>query len=123
MAEKNQKPARTVFREELQKIMPGFKWTIKKHGYTDDDRYMEAFARLSQGFNRMCTIKATRTTGNAGTYYEVTIWGHGTHGERLASMNGLSLAQAFRRVQDVCLNYSGTYAAAASYLKSGRGPS
>lgn len=90
-------------RERLQKLLPGFKWTVHKQ-FTPE--MIEATGTQSRGSNRIATITVkfwprhnTIPKIDSIPWYEVKIFGYGTKGEHMGTGSDWTLASAVRSVQ------------------------
>lgn len=109
-----------AFRKELLKIMPGYKWTIKK---PISDTYLEALGIKSSGFNRLSTLLVIRKENDGiGTRinYEVKSSGYGLHSPWIAERSNLTLARALRDLQSHYEYMSREYTVAAEHLQTAR---
>ena len=93
------------FRKELQKIMPGYKWTVHKSTIYGMDlnkkpTYITATGIQTSGFNRMSTLEVTVREKNGAIEYESTSAGFGKNAEFLARYTGSTLAQSLRGLQE-----------------------
>lgn len=105
------------FRNELTKIMPGYKWTVHK---TDGADFLQATGIQSSGFNRMSTLEVTRREKNGDVYYTARSSGFGRRAPWLHQSVGRTLARALRRLQDYYESNEATYRVHAAALQSGR---
>jgi hypothetical protein len=108
------------FREELVKIMPGYKWTVHKPLFKDAS-FLEAIGIQSSGFNRLSTMKVTRReTPHDTADYEVMYAGSGTKSPWLSSAKNGTLARALRHLQEFFEGMARTYAGAANDMQKAR---
>ena len=115
------------FRNELTKIMPGYKWVIAKpyRFKTDTDpgiARMTATGIQSAGYNRVSTIRAKRDDGGSGgtVEYTVSIADYGARSPWLETVKAPTLARALRCLQDRCESMAGMYAACVRKMQAGR---
>lgn len=115
------------FRDELTKIMPGYKWTVKKpyrlYGERETDpgfALMKATGIQSSGFNRMSTLAVERREEGGKVEYEAKIADYGTRGPWVETDKGQTLARALRYVQDRCETMERLYKACAFSMQSAR---
>jgi len=115
------------FRDELTKIMPGYKWTVKTpyRFKTDTARgqfaYLCAIGIQSAGFNRTSTLQVERRImENGDIEYETSIADYGTRGPWVATGKENTLARALRYVQDRCETMERLYRACAFSMQSAR---
>jgi hypothetical protein len=116
---------RVVFREELEKIMPGYKWTVKNPSRFDTPEeknlYMEATGIQSAGFNRLSTLWVCRREKGSVILYEATIYGYGLRSSAIASCKDEpTLARCLRGLQSICQSAKCKYGGAESYLEDAR---
>ena len=114
------------FRAELQKIMPGYQWTVKRP-YTDGQKWFTATGIQSAVFNRTSTLEVTRRveqqtedTTAPTVNYEVRLFGSGMRGPSRSSATGATLAKALRYTQDHCEAMAGEYAGCLNAMRVGR---
>ena len=86
------------FRNELMKIMPGYKWTIHRSFVSGE--YITATGIQTSGFNRTSTLQVTKSGKGSSLYYKVRSSGYGKRALWLGEETGPTLAQALRRLQD-----------------------
>lgn len=109
------------FRKEVEKIMPGYKWTIQRP-YKDGGAFLKATGTQSAGFNRLSTIKIERRVNNDTTVvYEASIADYGMRGPWRATFADGTLARALRGVQEQCEAMRGVYSACVVAMNTGRG--
>ena len=112
------------FREELQKIMPGYKWTV--HNTHDPKLYLRATGIQSKGMNRTSTLQTERRELNDVVEYIVKIAGYGARPDWVSTFcavstnTGKTLARALRGLQDRCETMARKYGNAATILQSAR---
>lgn len=82
------------FRAELEKIMPGYKWTIHK-----STSRTFATGVQSSGFNRLSTLQVEKAFVGGFLQYSVKSSGSGTRAPWLYEASGGTLAQALRALQ------------------------
>jgi len=98
--------------------MPGYKWTVHRYkGVTaPQNLYMKATGAISKGKNRISTIDATYGPGG----YRVKSMGFGKNAGWLSERSGVTLAMAFRDLQDHYEDMARMYQRHASDLQNGR---
>lgn len=107
------------FRAELVKVMPGYSWTVHK---SSSSVRLVATGIRSSGFNRLSTLRVTRTDRDGVPCYEAKSAGYGTRALFLhANVDG-TLARALRGLQDHYEREAATYASHARALQLGRQP-
>lgn len=106
------------FREELVKIMPGYKWTVSR--VRPGDTTMIATGIQSSGSNRLSTLGVTRRDTDGMVSYRAQSSGYGTRAPWLHETGGRTLAQALRHLQDHYEHRAATYRAHATDLQFGR---
>ena len=115
------------FRAELKKIMPGYKWAVKRP--LDKEctwlEWLEATGIQSAGFNRMSTLEiirrtATQRDGSATINYDAKLFGSGMRGPARASAKNITLARTLRGLQECCEAMRAEYTACARALEIGR---
>lgn len=112
------------FRAELTKIMPGYKWTVKKP-YNKCQEWCSAIGVQSAGFNRMSTLEvirrvATQRDGSPMINYDAELFGYGMRGPARASAGNVTLARTLRNLQEQCEAMRNAYGACACALQKGR---
>ncbi len=107
------------FRKELQKIMPGYNWTVHK---TSNPERLTATGIQSSGFNRLSTLQVTRTDKGDGPWYEVRSAPHGTKSPWAAQIGDRTLARALRDLQTLYQRQAANYRSLAERLETGRAP-
>ena len=105
------------FRKELMKIMPGYKWTVARPRWKGD---LSATGSQSAGFNRISTLQVDRIQKDEIVRYKAKSSGFGLHSPWLASMEGGTLAQALRNLQDHYERVAAVNASYAHALQRGR---
>lgn len=113
------KPAE--FRAALNKIMPGYKWTV--HTSSTQGRVLLATGTQSSGSNRLSTLQVERRDNYAGSgkpRFEVKSAGYGKRAPWLHTANGETLARALRNLQDHYQSMAAMYGSHASDLQAGR---
>lgn len=115
---------KTTFRDELNRLMPGYKWTVKQQRGTG---WMDAEGTQSRGFIRTSTLRVKRieyagkTKGNAKTVrYDVYISGVGKKAPCFEKNSGETLAQALRNLQDVLELQARDYTSFAKTIQAAR---
>ena len=110
----------TTFREELNKLLPGYKWTVRKPWPKNDFIYLESEGIQSSGFNRTSTITVTRREQSNGPWYKSKYFDFGRRGPSLDEGNGETLARCIRSLQHACEHRASKYASAAATIQSAR---
>jgi len=111
-----------AFRKEIVKIMPGYKWTVKKPS-SSDVGYLEAVGTKSSGKVRISTLLIIRNERDGwGTRvnYTVKSSGYGLSSLWIATKTELTLARALRDLQNHYEYMAREYSAAADHLKAAR---
>lgn len=115
---------KTTFRDELNRLMPGYKWTVKQQRGTG---WLDAEGTQSSGFNRTSTLRVERieyagkVASDAKTVrYGVYIHGFGKKAPCFANHSGETLAQALRNLQDVLEQQARDYTSFAKTIQSAR---
>jgi len=119
---KEDKSPVTKFRRELNRIMPGYTWTIRrtKSFDTSDSKYLEAEGIRSAGFNRLSTLRVIRRERAGVIEYEVASSGFGKKARWLATHSGATLASALRGLQTRYEDTAYIYSKHARDLEAGR---
>lgn len=112
---------RAEFRQELTKIMPGYKWTV--HKPTIPREFLIATGVQSSGFNRTSTLQVTRTERDGKISYEVKSSGYGTKSPWEHSNADGTLARALRGLQQHYERNAAKYGSLAASLRSARAAS
>jgi len=105
------------FRNELTKIMPGYKWTVHK---TSNPERLKATGIQSSGFNRLSTLQVTRTKKGNAAWYDVRSAPHGTKSPWAAEIGNVTLARAMRDLQTHYQRKAANYRKLAERLQNGR---
>lgn len=105
------------FRKELNKIMPGYKWTVHK---SSSETTLYATGSQSRGFNRLSTLCVERSDRNGVVSYSAKSAGFGLRARWLSNYQGKTLAQALRGLQNHYENVSQNYRTHAEALERGR---
>jgi len=108
----------TGFRAELQKIMPGYKWTV--HKSYNPTGYLSATGIQSSGFNRLSTLLVNRRVEGGEAEYTVMSAGFGGNAPWLSEHSDGTLARALRGLQDYYEAMASTYRVHAIDLQNGR---
>lgn len=109
------KPAE--FRKEIEKIMPGYIWTIHKSTFNG---FLSATGIQSSGFNRLSTLQIKRREQNDSDRYEVESAGYGKKALWLHTARGKTISQALRSLQGHYESMAATYRNHAAALDNGR---
>lgn len=105
------------FRQELQKLMPGYSWTVHKPIV---DFLHTATGVQTSGFNRISTLSVTRRLEGNSLTYEVKSAGFGRRSPWLHSYEAKTLAKALRGLQDHYEAVALKYRVHADDLQRGR---
>lgn len=123
------KPEKTTkaaaFRNELVKLMPGYRWTVNlsRSVWMPDSSWFTATGIQSSGSNRLSTLEVTRREEKGSvSSYEAQSSGYGVGARWLTDMPmcGDTLAQSIRCLQRYYEGQRDTYAGAASDLQGAR---
>jgi len=106
------------FRRELQKIMPGYKWTV--HRKTCFKENLAATGIMSSGFNRISTLRVEKTIQGDKIEYEASSSGYGRAAPWLATYVADTLARALRHLQEHHERMAHEYLAHYNHLQQGR---
>lgn len=107
------------FRKELEKIMPGYAWTVHR---TTTAGYLEASGMQCSGFNRLSTLSVVRREQDGKAKYTAKSAGFGLRARWLHENEDGTLARALRGLQ---AHYEATatkYRTHAEDMKRGRVP-
>ena len=107
-----------TFRDELTKIMPGYSWTVHRH--SKNAVRVIATGIQSSGFNRLSTLRVTRSVNDGLTWYTVKSAGYGTRAAWLHENSDATLARALRGLQEHYERTANSYRAHAAALENGR---
>jgi hypothetical protein len=114
----------SAFRDELQKLMPGYSWTVHKQPkYRDipqDTLPLKATGIQSSGSNRLSTLEVTRRPEGARVTYEAKSAGYGTRARWLHENKDGTLARALRGLQEHYRATAATYRSHEQALQQGR---
>lgn len=110
------KPAE--FRAELNKIMPGYKWTVKSKG--SSETFLEAEGIQTSGFNRLSTLRVTWRCISGLETYEAKSAGYGTRSPWKHETKERTLAKALRSLQEHYKRMADDYRSLESALQAGR---
>lgn len=107
------------FRKELQKVMPGYKWTV--HNYTERGHLLATGIR-SSGFNRLSTLEVSRRDNDygCGPWYQVQSSGFGKRAPWAGKAADRTLRRALRELQELYQNRSAKYSSLAMSIQAGR---
>lgn len=116
------------FRAELEKIMPGYAWTVhkpfKSHlppKFAEDlPEVLRATGIQSSGFNRLSTLEVTRREHEGVVTYEARSSGYGTKAPWLHDASAGTLARALRYLQEHYERTAATYRSHAVAIATGR---
>jgi alpha-D-ribose 1-methylphosphonate 5-triphosphate synthase subunit PhnG len=106
------------FRAELIKIMPGYNWTI--HRASKDAARLIATGIQSSGFNRISTLRVTRTTEQGLSWYRAKSAGYGSRALFGEEVGDRTLARALRGLQDHYEAKANGFRSLAARLQDGR---
>ena len=117
------------FREELEKIMPGYSWTVHqdragkwlREKFPDTPVLMTATGIQSSGSNRLSTLEVVRRENDVCVKYTVKSSGYGRRAPWLYEHEDGTLARALRGLQDHYEQQAATYRSHAQALVTGRG--
>jgi len=113
------------FRADLEKIMPGYSWTVhqqpKCRDIPKDSWPLVATGIQSSGSNRLSTLEVTRRERDGSVTYTAKSSGYGTRARWLHEHADGTLARALRGLQDHYEATAATYRSHAEALKLGRG--
>ena len=110
------------FRKELQKIMPGYKWTVhRKSSLLPNPNFAEATGIQTAGFSRISTLYVSRTEKDETTVYKVKSSGYGKKSPWIGTNTDGTLARALRGLQDHYERMASMYRGATCGLQVGRG--
>jgi hypothetical protein len=107
------------FRAELEKLLPGYRWTVHQDKPYRPD-VMEATGTVSSGSNRLSTIGVERSVRGAGPWYTVRSAGYGRSGPWDGEYRDASLASAVRGLQDHYEAMRDKYSRLAQSIECGR---
>jgi len=108
------------FREELIKIMPGYKWTIHRKNIYAEAGFLRATGIQTSGYNRLSTLHVARREREHGVAYEVKSAGFGKSAPWLHTCEMPTLAQALRELQSYYESMANKYANHGRDLKTAR---
>lgn len=120
-----QKPAkkpfgRNEFRAELQKLMPGYEWTVHASA-TKEATLLRATGTVSSGFNRLSSLSVVRTEREGEEVrYQVKSSGYGLRAPWLGESEDGTLARALRGLQNHYEERLRTYRVHAQALQQAR---
>lgn len=106
------------FREELKKIMPGYKWTVRRRRM--QELFLEATGIQTAGFNRMSTLLVIKRKIGDRIEYHVKSSKYSLRAPWLGEYTDETLARALRGLQDYYTNMADKYFGHASDLEGGR---
>lgn len=106
------------FKSELQKIMPGYKWTVHRCSAPYD--YMSAIGTQSRGSNRLSTVSVIRRQHEDQVTYEVKSAGYGLKAKWLYECTENTIAKALRSLQNHYESMCALYRSHADDLQQGR---
>lgn len=103
-------------RDDLLKLMPGFKWTAHRDD-SGDGSWIEATGIQTSGFNRICTVRVAVRDLN---WFEAKIAGFGARAKFVKTGCGKTLSRAFLLLQDGLKWEADMYSGLFSKLDSAR---
>lgn len=107
------------FRKELEKIMPGYEWTV--HQTSKTAVCLTATGKQSSGFNRLSTLSVVRWAREGeDVVYEVKSAPNGTRSPWAHVAKDGTLARALRGLQTHYENQAQHFAGLAGALQIGR---
>ena len=106
------------FRNELIKVMPGYKWTV--HRQTFSFNFLKATGIKSKGFNRISTLQVTRSDTNDDIVYKAKSAGFSKNAKWMAEHSGSTLKQALRNLQSHYEHMAQLYRKLENDLQSAR---
>lgn len=109
---------RSVFRAALEKLMPGYSWTV--HRAPKDATKLVATGTQASGFNRLSTLEVSYTSNDHGDWFDVRSSGYGLRAPWLGKAGDKTLARALRGLQDYYQRTAATYHGHARALEIGR---
>lgn len=104
------------FRKELNKLLPGFKWSVERR--SPESRCMVANGIQSSGFNRTATMQVERERESG--WYKVRASGYGKNVPWLGDGYGGTLARAVRLLQDECERRASMYGTMGNTIQDAR---
>lgn len=107
----------TEFKKELEKIMPGYVWTVHQSKVAS---FLSATGMQSSGFNRLSTLNVERREQDGKVRYEAKSAGFGLRAKWLHVNEDGTLARALRGLQEHYESMAATYANHANALQHGR---
>jgi hypothetical protein len=105
------------FRAQLEKIMPGYRWTVHQSSVAG---FMSATGTQSSGSNRLSTLRVERRDRDGEITFETKSSGYGLRAPWLHVSEAETLARALRGLQDHYEHMAANYRAHASALQQGR---
>ena len=116
------------FRSELEKIMPGYMWTVHqdrtgkwlREKFPDTPIDLTATGIQSSGSNRLSTLEVTRSERHGRVEYTVRSAGYGLRARWLHTHTDGTLARALRGLQEHYERTAATYRSHAAALQTGR---
>lgn len=116
------------FRADLEKIMPGYSWTVHKplkyrlpaHLADDLPEVLTATGIQSSGSNRLSTLEVKRREYDGVVTYEARSSGYGTRAPWLHECTDGTLARVLRGLQEHYERTAATYRSHAAALQTGR---
>lgn len=110
------------FRTELEKIMPGYLWTVHQQPKYIPRGDLPLFATgiQSSGSNRLSTLEVKRSERDGRVIYTAKSSGYGTKARWLHEHTAGTLARALRGLQEHYEAMAATYSSHAAALQRGR---
>lgn len=115
-----QAPDAKTFRVALDKIMPGYNWTV--HRAAKGATRLVATGTQSSGFNRLSTLEVSWSRKGHYDWFEVRSSGYGLRAPWLGTNGDATLARALRGLQDQYRAKAATYSGHERALAAGRAP-
>lgn len=109
---------RKKFRESLNKLMPGYNWTV--HRQPKGTVALHATGIQSSGSNRLSTLQVIYQIRNETGWFEVAYSGYGVRAPWLGKNADATLARALRGLQDHFEHKANRYIGAAGDMARGR---
>lgn len=114
----SQVPDAKTFRIALDKIMPGYRWTV--HRAVKGASKITATGTQSSGSNRLSTLEVSWSRKDHGDWFEARSAGYGLRAPWLGKTGDVTLARALRGLQDFYRAKAATYSGHERALASGR---
>lgn len=111
-------PDAKAFRIALDKIMPGYRWTV--HRAPKGATKIVATGIQVSGFNRLSTLEVTYSCNDHGEWFEARSAGYGLRAPWLGKSGDITLARALRGLQEYYRATAATYSGHERALAAGR---